>query len=75
MEKKLNFIEKDAFIRNNTIDSYYKFVTQENYSHYSDAMEVAEASMIELNGCHSSKQHEIAMKYVLLQMLRKGMLK
>ena len=75
METELNFIEKDALIRSNTTDSYYKFITQQNHSYYSDAMEVAEASMIELNGCHSLKQHEIATKFVLLQMLRKGMLK
>lgn len=72
--KELNFIEKDALIRNSPIDAYYKLVSNENYSYYSDAMEIAEASMIELNGCHSTKQHLIAVKYVLLQMLRKNLI-
>lgn len=72
--KQLNFIEKDALIRNSPIDAYYKLVSNENYSYYSDAMEIAEASMIEVNGCHSTKQHLIAVKYVLLQMLRKNLI-
>lgn len=71
---KTKTVRVAQLIRENPIDAYYVLITQENYSYYSDAMEVAEASMIELNGCHSSKQHEIATKYVLLQMLRKGLL-
>jgi hypothetical protein len=74
MKTEMNLIQKTALITENALDAYYELITQDNYSFYSDAMEVAEASMIELNGCHSTKQHEIATKYVLLQMLRKGML-
>lgn len=72
--KELNFIDKTALIRSNPLDAYYKLISNDNYGYYSDAMEIAEASMTELSGCHSTKQHLIAVKYVLLQMLRKNLL-
>lgn len=56
--------QKKELIINNPVKAFYKLINSDNYTDY----------MTELSGCHSTKQHLIAVKYVLLQMLRKNLL-
>lgn len=74
MKSTKNIIEKDALIRSNTMQAYHEFIDNENYQYYADALEVAEAAMMELNGYHHARQHELAAKYAMLQMLRKNLI-